>query len=123
VLTSLLTKPVVGAALAAGTLGLTVLLTAGAANAEAPDDQFLGTLQQQGISFGGTQSAIGVAHHVCDALGGGMEPSDISGNIAGANPRIDRQTALVIVVDAAMSYCPRFVHQMANGATVVGPDH
>ena len=32
-------------------------------------------------------------------------------------------TALIIVVDAAMAYCPQFVHQMANGATVVGPNH
>ena len=52
-----------------------------------------------------------------------MEPSDISSNIAGANGRIDRQTALVIVVAAARSYCPQYVHQMTNGATVVGPDH
>jgi hypothetical protein len=39
-------------------------------------------LQQQGIGFGTPQGAIGVAHHVCDTLGGGMEPSDISSNIA-----------------------------------------
>jgi hypothetical protein len=60
---------------------------------------------------------------VCDALGEGMEPSDISGNIAGANSRIDRHTALVIVVDAAQSYCPQYMHQMTNGATVIGADH
>jgi hypothetical protein len=30
---------------------------------------------------------------------------------------------LVITVDAAQSYCPQYVHHMANGATVVGPDH
>src|SRR6185437_7667497 len=47
---------------------------------------------------------------------------DFSSNIAGANSRIDRQTALVIVVDAAQSYCPQYVHQMTNGATVIGPD-
>src|SRR5258705_4048834 len=114
-----ITNPVV----AAGMIGLAALLAAGTANAEAADDQFLGALQQQGIGFGTTQSAITVAHHVCDALGQGMEPSDISSNIAGANGRIDRQTAVVIVVDAAMAYCPQFVHQMANGATVVGPNH
>ena len=80
-------------------------------------------MSQPGIGFGNTQSAITVAHHVCDALGQGTEPSDISSNIAGANARIDRQTALVIVVDAAQSYCPQYVHPMANGATVIGPDH
>jgi hypothetical protein len=116
---SRITKPV----MAAGMIGLAALLAAGTANAEAADDQFLGALQQQGIGFGSTQSAITVAHHVCDALGQGMEPSDISGNMAGANSRIDRHTALVIVVDAAQSYCPQYVHQMANGATVIGPDH
>ena len=47
---------------------------------------------------------------------------DFSSNIAGANSRIDRQTALVIVVDAAQSYCPQDVRQMTNGATVIGPD-
>ena len=122
--TSRLTKPVVGRFCAAGALALAAgLLTAGTAQADTPDDQFLATLQQQGIGFGATGSAIGVAHHVCDALGQGMEPSDISTNIAAANPRVDRQTALVIVVTAAQSYCPQYVHQMANGATVVGPNH
>jgi hypothetical protein len=29
---------------------------------------------------------------------------------------------LVIVVDAAQSYCPQDVRQMTNGATVIGPD-
>ena len=110
-------------AVAAGTIGLAALLFAGTANAETADDQFFGALQQQGIGFGTPESATKVAHHVCDALGQGMEPADISGNIAGANGRIDKQTALVIVVDAAMAYCPQFVHQMANGATVVGPNH
>jgi Protein of unknown function (DUF732) len=121
--TSRLHKPAVRTALAVGTLGMAALLAAGTANAETADDQFFGALQQQGIGFGTTQSAITVAHHVCDALGQGMEPSDISSNIAGANSRIDRQTALVVVVDAAQAYCPQYVHQMANGATVVGPDH
>jgi hypothetical protein len=118
-LNSRITKPVVAAAM----IGIAALLAAGTANAEAADDQFLGALQQQGIGFGTTQSAITIAHHVCDALGHGVEPSDISSNIADANSRIDRHTALVIVVDAAQSYCPQYVHQMANGATVVGPDH
>jgi hypothetical protein len=98
------------------------LLAAGTANAGTSDDQFFGALQQQGIGFGTPDSAITVAHHVCDALGQGMTPSDISGNIAGANAGIDRQTAVVIVVDAAQAYCPQFVHQMSNGATVVGPN-
>src|SRR5262245_30139940 len=39
------------------------------------------------------------------------------------NSRIERQTALVIVVDAAQSYCPLCVHQIANGANMIGPDH
>jgi len=116
-----LTKPAVRTALTVGTLGLAALLTAGTANAEAADDQFLAALQQQGIGFGDTQSSITVAHHACDALGQGMTPADISGKIAGANAGIDRQTAVLIVVDAAQFYCPQFVHQMANGATVVGP--
>jgi hypothetical protein len=54
-------------------------------------------LQQQGIGFGTPQGAIGVAHHVCDTLGGGMEPSDISSNIAAANSRIDRRIDTVDV--------------------------
>jgi hypothetical protein len=116
---SRITKPVV----AAGMLSVAAVLFAGTANAETADDQFFGALQQQGISFGTPESATKVAHHVCDALGKGMEPSDISSNIAGANSRIDRQTALIIVVDAAQSYCPQYVHQMANGATVIGPNH
>jgi hypothetical protein len=48
-------------------LGLVALLTAGTASAEAADAQFLDALQQQGIGFGDTQSAITVAHHTCDA--------------------------------------------------------
>ncbi len=117
------TKPVVRAAVVAGALGVAAMLAAGTANAEAADDQFLSTLQQQGIGFGTTQSAITVAHHVCDALDQGMEPSDISHHIAGVNSGIDGHTALVITVDAALSYCPQFAHQMDNGTTVVGPNH
>jgi hypothetical protein len=114
-------KPI-GTAAIVGAVALAALNAVAVANAESPDDHFLGTLQQQGIGFGTPEGAIAVAHHACDALAGGMEPSDISSHIAGANSRIDRQTALVIVVDAAMSYCPQFVHQMANGTTVVGPN-
>jgi hypothetical protein len=121
--TARLARSITRSALAAGTLGVAGLIVAATAHAGSADDQFFGTLQRQGISFGSPDSAMMVAHHVCDALGTGMEPADISSNIAGANPTIDRQTALTIVFDAAQSYCPRFVHQMANGATVVGPDH
>lgn len=110
-------------ALTAGVLGVATVAVAGAASAAPADDQFLAALAQHGIEFGNTQSAIDVAHHVCDALAAGMEPSDISHNMAAANSGIDQQAGLVITVVAAQSYCPRFVHQMANGATVVGPDH
>ena len=120
---SRLTKPVVGTALAAGALGLAALLAAGTANADTTDDQFLAALQQQGIGFSAPQSAISVAHRACDALGQGMEPSEISQHLAAANSHLDRQTALTITVDAAQSYCPQYVHRMANGATVVGPNH
>jgi Protein of unknown function (DUF732) len=116
-------KPVVGTAIAAAALGLATLLGAGAAHAGTPDDQFLAALHQQGIGFGSPQSAIGVAHHVCDALGQGMEPSQISQQLASHNPQIDRQTALLITVDSAQSYCPQYVHRMANGGVVVGPNH
>lgn len=71
-------EPVVRTALAASTLGLAALLAAGTANAGGSDDQYLAALQGQGINFGDTESAITVAHHVYDALGDGMEPSDIS---------------------------------------------
>jgi hypothetical protein len=121
--TSPIANIVARSTLAAGTLGLAAMLAAGTANAQAPDDDYLGALQQQGISFGNAQSAITVAHHVCDALGQGMEPSDISHHLAAANSGIDGQTGLVITVVAAQSYCPQFVHQMANGTTVVGPAH
>jgi Protein of unknown function (DUF732) len=121
--TSRFTKPVVGTAVAAGALGLAALFAAGAANADTADDQFLAALHQQGIGFGDPQSAINVAHHVCDALGQGMEPSDISQQLVSHNPSIDRQSALLITVDSAQSYCPQYVHTMGNGATVVGPDH
>jgi hypothetical protein len=116
-------KPAVGVILTIGAFGFVGAVTASAAHADTADEQYLGALQQQGISFGTPQGAIGIAHHVCDALDGGMEPREISDHIAAANSRIAPHTALVIVVDAATSYCPQFVHQMANGATVVGPNH
>jgi hypothetical protein len=52
-----------------------------------------------------------------------MEPSELNHHPAAANSGIDAQTGLVITVVAAQSYCPQFVHQMANGTTVVGPNH
>jgi hypothetical protein len=121
-LISLPVKPVVGTAIAAAALGLATLLAV-PADAGTPDDQSLAALHQQGIGFGNPQSAINVAHHVCDALGQGMEPSQISQQLASHNSQIDRQTALLITVDAAQSYCPQYVHRLANGATVVGPNH
>jgi hypothetical protein len=121
--TSWFRKPLFGAASAAATLGLTALLTAGTADAGTADDQFLAALRQQGISFGNPQAAINVAHHVCAALGQGMEPSQISQQLVSHNPHIDPQSALLITVDSAQSYCPQYVHRMANGATVIGPDH
>jgi Protein of unknown function (DUF732) len=66
-------KPVLGTAIAAAALGLATLLGAGPAHAGTADDQFLATLHQQGIGFGNAQSAINVAHHVCDALGQGTD--------------------------------------------------
>jgi hypothetical protein len=110
-------------AVAAGALGIAALFAAGTAHAEGGDDQFFGMLQQQGIGFGTQESAVKTAHHVCDALGQGMEPSEISQHIAGANSRIDGHTALVITVDAALSYCPQYAHDMGDGRTVIGPDH
>jgi hypothetical protein len=121
--TSRFTKHAFGTVFLGGTLGLVTLLASGIANADTADDQYLAALHQQGIGFGDQQSAINVAHHVCDALGQGMEPSEISQQLVGQNPHIDRQSALLITVDSAQSYCPQYVHTMANGATVVGPDH
>ncbi|OBK52832.1 DUF732 domain-containing protein [Mycobacterium sp. 1081908.1] len=111
------------AVITAASVGVGGILAAGAAHADGADDQYLGTLDQQGIGFGSPQRAIGIGHHVCDALANGAEPSDISANIAGANRGIDNHTALVIVVDAASAYCPQFVHHLPNGATVIGPNH
>src|SRR5262245_5647607 len=116
-------KPVFGTSIVAATLGLAALLVPGTANANTADDQFLAALHQQGITFADTQSAINDGHHVCDALGQGMEPSEISQQLVSHNPGLGRQTALLITVDSAQSYCPQYVHRMPNGATVVGPDH
>ncbi len=109
-------------AVVAATLGLASLVAAGTAHAESADDQFFDMLARQGISFGTQESAVKVAQHVCDALDQGMEPSEISSHIASANPRIDGQTALTVTVDAALSYCPQFAHQLDNGTTVIGPN-
>jgi Protein of unknown function (DUF732) len=111
------TKPVLRVAGAAAALSVAALLAAGAADAESADDQYLGMLAHQGIGVSTTESVIAVAHHVCDALDHGMEPRDISSHIAGANSGIDGETALVIPVDAALSYCPQYAHQMDNGTT------
>lgn len=111
------------ASLVAATMTVAAVLAAGTAHAGSPDDHYLGMLAHQGIGFGDVDSAIAVAHHVCVALDQGMEPRDISTDIAGANPGVDGQTALVITVDAALSYCPQFAHDMGDGRTVVGPNH
>ena len=109
-------------AVPAGMLGLAALLAAGTANAETADDRFLGT-----VAAGHRLRQYAVSHH--------RRPPRVRRPRPGhgaqrhqqqhrsANARIDRQTALVTVVDAAQSYCPQYVHPMANGATVIGPDH
>jgi len=120
--TSRFTKSVAGTAVAAGTLGMAALLAAGTANASSADDQqFLAALQQQGISVDNPQAAITVGHRVCTALGEGMTPRDISGQLLRKNPGMDQQTSLVFIVDSVQSYCPQYMHHTADGKVVISP--
>jgi hypothetical protein len=105
--TSRFTKPVVGTALAAGTLGLAALLAAGTANADTADDQFLAALQQQGIGFVNADMPIHNAHSVCTDFDNGVPVSRIYQSMAPSG--LDAAGAKKFVVIAAEAYCPQYV--------------
>jgi hypothetical protein len=105
--TSRFTKPVIGTALAAGTLGLAAVLAAGTANAGAADDQFLAALQQQGIGFVNADMPIYNAHSVCTDFDNGIPLSRIEQSLAPSG--LDAAGARKFVVIAAEAYCPQYV--------------
>ena len=114
------TKVIAGAALTASTLGMAAMIAAGTANAgTAADEQFLSALQQQGIEVGSPQSAVKVAHNVCNALGEGTQPREISQQLVSANPGMSQESSLNFIVDAVQSYCPQYQHRKANGEVVI----
>ncbi|WP_139837095.1 DUF732 domain-containing protein [Mycobacterium szulgai] len=117
--TTRVTKSVAGTALVAGTVGLATLLSFGTANASSVDDQFVATLQQQGITVSNPQAAIKVGHKVCVALGEGTKPSAISAQLVKDNPGMSEQNSLVFVVDSVQSYCPQYMHHNADGTVTI----
>ena len=119
-ITARFTKTVAGTALAAGTLGLAALFAAGTATAGTVDDQFLATLQQQGMDVK-PQVAIHNAHAVCAELDQGTEPRDNSQQLVAANPGMSQQNSLLFVIDSVQAYCPQFAHHNADGSVTISP--
>ena len=114
------TKSVAGTAVTAGTLGVAALLFAGTANASgAADQQFLASLQQQGISISNPQTAIKVGHSVCSELGQGTTPRDISQEMLRDNAGMSEQQSLNFIVDSVESYCSQYEHHTSDGKTVI----
>lgn len=115
------TKVIAGTALTVSAMGMAAgLFGIGTANAgTAADEQFLSALQQQGIEVGSPQAAVKVAHNVCNALGEGTQPREISKQLVSANPGMSQQTSLNFIVDSVQSYCPQYQHRQANGQVVI----
>ena len=102
------TRSVAGTALAAGTLGLVALISAGTAAAGSADTAFIDQLEQHGVQAPSTQDAISLAHGVCNALDQGASSREVIsavGNKTGLNAKASK----IFAVDAAQTYCPQYV--------------
>jgi hypothetical protein len=75
-----------------------------------PDDRYIATLAQYGISSGsGDAHTLHMGHAVCKHLGTGEPRDQIIGEVKQANPALPTIDAARIIVDSAINvYCPQY---------------
>ena len=101
-------RSVAGTTLAAATLGMAALITAGTAGAGSVDDAFIAQLDKDGIMPPSSGVALKDAHSVCGALDNGYSSQDVINAVA-ETTGLSAKSAKVFALDAAQAYCPRYV--------------
>ena len=101
-------RSVAGATLAAATLGVAALITAGTAGAGSVDDAFIAQLDKDGIMPPSSGVALKDAHSVCGALDNGYSSQDVINAVA-ETTGLSAKSAKVFALDAAQAYCPQYV--------------
>ena len=91
----------------AAVIGLAVMLgVAVPAHADAPDDQFLATLQAAGITYSDPGRAIAAGKAVCNMAGQGTQMADIVKSVQKLNPKLQGDNAAKFTAIAANVDCP-----------------
>ena len=101
-------RSVAGTTLAAATLGMAALITAGTAGAGSVDDAFIAQLDKDGIMPPSSGVALKDAHSVCGALDNGYSSQDVINAVA-ETTGLSAKSAKVFALDAAQAYCPQYV--------------
>jgi hypothetical protein len=101
-------RSVAGTTLAAATLGVAALITAGTAGAGSVDDAFIAQLDKDGIMPPSSGVALKDAHSVCGALDNGYSSQDVINAVA-ETTGLSAKSAKVFALDAAQAYCPQYV--------------
>jgi len=101
-------RSVAGTTLAAATLGMAALITAGTAGAGSVDDAFIAQLDKDGIMPPSSGVAVKDAHSVCGALDNGYSSQDVINAVA-ETTGLSAKSAKVFALDAAQAYCPQYV--------------
>jgi hypothetical protein len=99
---------IAGTTLAAATLGMAALITAGTAGAGSVDDAFLAQLDHDGIMPPSAAVAVKDAHGVCNALDNGNSSQAVISAVADVTG-LSAKSAKVFALDAAQAYCPQYV--------------
>ena len=78
-------------------------------HADATDDQFIASLNSQGIPYASPNDAVQEAKNVCTMLGSGHSFADEVQRFSATRPEYnDQQTAAAFVRAAAAAYCPAY---------------
>jgi hypothetical protein len=81
------------------------VLTAAPATADVNDDMFITVLDNEAIPYSTAESAIALAHAVCDYVAAGQTPDQVAIEISGpADWSLDQST--FVVHAATLTYCP-----------------
>jgi hypothetical protein len=110
--TNRFTKSIAGTVLAAGTLGIAVIVGAGAANADAVDDIYLASLAQAGIPQIAPDRAIAAGHAVCLTLDAGSTPDELIAEFVRKKVFATNEQNEAMIFAAVTAYCPQYVPQL-----------
>lgn len=109
-------RNILGALAALAVIPVAALPVASTASAEKPqvsaaDQQFLSTINKEGIGFDTPQGAIADAHSVCQSLAGDSTGGQLVNDIT-SHTNLTRRQAAVFLVQSVKTYCPAETEQL-----------